>query len=100
PHALRVVQTAPQKQILISDGVTLWLYTPSQKQQLKGDWKAWLKQSHFPLPLIDFVGTLSPERWRSHYTVYFGGLEGHLYKLRFKPNRPDDLPLTLWVSDE
>jgi outer membrane lipoprotein-sorting protein len=100
PTGLRVVQTVPQKQVLVTDGKTFWLHTPSQKQQLKGDWQAWVQRSRFPLPLIDFMGTLSPEHWRSRYKVLFGGYEKPLYKLLFKPLKPEDAALTLWVSEE
>ena len=100
PGLLRVVQKTPEKQVLISDGTTFWLYAPAQKQQLKGDWKAWLKQSGFPLPLIDFVGTFTPELWRSQYKVMFGGYQEPLYELRFEPLHGGVMPLTLWISEE
>jgi chaperone LolA len=100
PQSLKVVQTSPDKQVLISDGDSFWLYTPAQNQQITGDWKAWLKQSNFPLPLIDFIGSFTPERWRSQYRVLFGGHRDHLYELQFKPLRPDVQPLTLWISEE
>jgi chaperone LolA len=100
PQSLRVVQTSPDKQVLISDGETFWLYSPAQNQQLTGDWKAWLKRSQFPLPLIDFLGTFTPERWRSQYRVLFGGHQDKEYELRFKPLKPGLQPLTLWVSED
>ena len=100
PHSLRVEQTAPEKLVLVTRGETVSVYMPAQKQQLTGDWKAWVRQSRFPLPLIDFLGTFTPERWRSHYKVFFGGYDHHLYELRFKPLNPGELPVTLWISDD
>jgi outer membrane lipoprotein-sorting protein len=100
PHSLRVTQKTPEKQILVSDGTTFWLYSPIQQQQLTGSWSAWVKQSHFPLPLIDWAGTLTPERWRSRYTVYYGGFHDRIYELRFQPKQAGDVPITLWVSEK
>ena len=99
PHALKVLQKVPDAQVLISNGTTFWLYSPAQQQELTGNWPAWVKQSHFPLPLLDWVGTLSPDRWKSQYTVLFGGYQDSEYELHFKPNRAGDWPLTLWVSE-
>jgi outer membrane lipoprotein carrier protein len=100
PQRLRVEQKSPDKQTLISDGKTLWLYMPGQKQQLKGDWNAWLKKSRFPSLLLDMIGSFTPERWRRDYEVFFGGYENALYELQFKPKRPDVLPLTIWISED
>ena len=100
PHNLRVTQKTPDKQILVSDGTTFWLYSPAQQQQLTGSWSAWVKQSHFPLPLIDWAGTLTPERWRTRYTVYFAGFHDSLYELHFQPKQPGDVPITLWISEK
>ncbi len=100
PHALRVDQKSPDKQTLVSDGKTFWLYSPAAQQQLKGNWQAWLEQSKFPLPLLDFLGTFTPERWRTQYKVLFGGYANGLYELQFKPLHADDLPVTLWISEE
>jgi outer membrane lipoprotein-sorting protein len=100
PRSLRVVQTTPSRQIVTTDGQTLWLYSPSQQQLLKGDWNAWLKISRFPIVLIDVLGTLTPENWRTRYKALFGGYHDKRYEIHFKPVRPGDYPVTLWVSEE
>jgi len=85
---------------MISDGETFWLYSPAQNQQLKGRWKAWLERSHFPVLLLDFIGTFTPERWRKQYKVLYGEYANNEYELRFLPLSTDDPPVTLWISDE
>src|SRR5215210_6056085 len=60
PQLLRVVQETPQQQVIITDGKSLSLYFPAQKQLLKGDWKAWVEHTKFPLVLLDFIGAFSP----------------------------------------
>ena len=100
PHALRVDQKGPNAQRLISDGATFWLYSAAQKQEVTGDWPTWVQQSHFPLPLLEWAGTLSPDHWKSRYTVLFGGYRAPEYELHFKPLLAGDAPLTLWISEQ
>ncbi len=101
PGHLKITQTEPEKQTILTDGKTLWLYSPKQKQVLKGDWKAWVEHSHFPLVLMDFIGAFGANRWQDRY---HGTLEGHddkQYQIRFVNLAPDTAPAVLLrVADD
>lgn len=99
PQRIRLDQERPEKQTLISDGTTLWLYMPAQQQLLTGDWNAWLRATRFPIEALDFVGHFSPERWRRHFHVLFEGYDPPFYKLLFQPLKPGDPDLTVWISE-
>jgi outer membrane lipoprotein-sorting protein len=101
PSLLVVHQQKPEKLTIVTDGTTLWLYSPKQKQVLKGDWNAWVEHSKFPLVLMNFVGAFNSGSWQERYQ---GTLEAHeegQYKIRFVNRVPDAAPpVVLWVSDQ
>jgi outer membrane lipoprotein-sorting protein len=100
PQYLRVDQEGAGKRRVISDGRTVSVYMPAQNQILTGDWQAWLKATGFPVDALNFVGNVSPARWRSRYQVFLEGSEPHRYRLRFRPVDAREHPLTVWISDE
>lgn len=57
----RIVKQRPEEQIIVSDGKTLAVYTPSFKQMWKGPWKGWQKAAMMPkgfVPINDFATDL------------------------------------------
>lgn len=100
PHHLRITQTSPEKQIIISDGTTVWIHSPSLNQQMVGAWQSWIQKTHFPLPLIDFAGQWSQESWKKRYQILLAGYNDQAYCLLFRARNPEELSLKLWVSDK
>jgi outer membrane lipoprotein-sorting protein len=57
----RIMKQVPEEQIIVSDGKTLSVYTPSFKQMWKGPWRGWQKAAMVPkgfVPLNDFTADL------------------------------------------
>src|SRR6185437_12045029 len=81
PHLLRIDQTKPEAQTIVSDGKHLNIYTPSANQELQGSWLAFLRQAKLPLPLLTFTGDFPSSGWSERYDVLFGGYDDHLYRL-------------------
>lgn len=45
PRNLRLEQTEPEPQMVISSGKTVFIYTPRFRQVIKNSWKGWLSQN-------------------------------------------------------
>ncbi len=100
PHYLRIVQRLPERQEIVSDGKKVWIYSPSLRQQLVGDWKAWLRHTHLPLPLLTWMETLSQQERAGRYEIHEGGYENHLYRLIYHAVHPEDASFTMWISED
>ncbi len=100
PYLLKVDQRLPEKQSLMTDGQSLTIYSPAAGQVMTVDWKSWVRQTHFPVLLLSFVGDFPVSQWPQRYTILFAGYDQHLYKILCKPLQAKDSPVTLWVSDQ
>jgi outer membrane lipoprotein carrier protein len=61
PNRMRIEKTEPDRQVTISDGKTMWVYTPSYKQAWQGSWQGWVKAKAIPpglVPVGGYVGEL------------------------------------------
>jgi len=54
PRSFYIKKTAPLEQQIISDGKSLWVYTPSYGQALVGSWSDWEAIAQFPKGLLNF----------------------------------------------
>src|SRR6185503_6126704 len=48
PDKFRVEHKAPQPQVVVSDGKTLWFYNPARSQVLVDSWENWSQSAGFP----------------------------------------------------
>jgi outer membrane lipoprotein-sorting protein len=100
PSQLKLRQTSPEKLTIFTDGKTLWLYSPKQKQVLKGDWADWVTRSRFPLPLMNFIGAFGSGSWQQDYESKLEAHEDRQYIIVFTPKKPDANTVVLYLSDE
>ncbi len=61
PNKMKISKQSPQNQVTISNGISLWVYTPSYKQVWVGKWKDWLHNGSMPqgiIPVENYVEDL------------------------------------------
>ena len=100
PRSLRIEQTDPERQLVVSDGHSVYVYTPRFHQVLKDSWKHWLSQNLFFPGLSGFSDTL--KKLEEDYTWEILGevqLRGEkTLALRLKKNGTPGESLDLWVG--
>jgi chaperone LolA len=100
PYSLKINQTEPENQILVSDGQRVSLYSPAAGQQIVGEWRAWVERSGFPTVLLTFIGDFPVQQWRDRYTLVFGGYDDGVYRITLNPKQAGDIPVELWISEK
>lgn len=103
PNKMVITKKIPQKQVTISDGKKVWVYTPSYKQVWIGLWTDWVGGGFVPkglVPLQDYVREL-----RENFDLSLGTGTGSETKeavwIQAVPKSPDtDYTLDLLVSTD
>ncbi len=71
PKQFRIEQVYPERQIVVSDGKKLSIYTPRFKQVIEDSWKRWMSQNSFFPGLAGFSGAF--EKLRVNYAWKIDG---------------------------
>lgn len=107
PDLLRVTHTIPERQTVVSDGTSLWVYRESTNQVIQSRLDAWRKSEPMAQGLLDFGNSadLLTKYATEIATVSAPGKDGHRsFTLRLTPKAADkkgddaDFVLTLKSS--
>ena len=102
PDRLRVEQSLPEAQTVVSDGASLWIFRPSTNQVIKTRLESWKKKEPLARGLLEFGGyaDLLKKYEVRLSTVSAPGKDGHReLTLSLKPkDRPDEFELKLYLS--
>lgn len=102
PKQLRIEQNEPEKQLLISDGKTVYVYTPRFNQVIKDSWKKWFsKNLFFPgiAGFVEMIETLKKDyQWTVNGLAQLDGVNTVIVQLTCSDKKRDER-LKLWVSE-
>lgn len=102
PKELRIEQIEPEKQLIVSSGKNVFIYTPRFKQVIQESWNRWFANNLFFPGILGFSETF--QRFKNEYHWEITGtleLNGeklvtvHLQSL----SKEKDHHLNLWVSE-
>jgi outer membrane lipoprotein carrier protein len=103
PDKFRVEHAVPRKQIVVSDGETLWLYNPAQEQVVVDSWKNWAESAGFPKGLTPFQMNPADMQKRYRFTLEdtVGSGKERRSVLRLEPIDPGPWPykIRLWIDE-
>jgi outer membrane lipoprotein carrier protein len=97
PNNFYFKQFNPLEQNIISNGKKVWVYTPSYKQVVVGDWKSWLNSGFIPNSSISM--SLNWGELKKHYSFYYMGEEENCYVIQLTPLKGVNAPPSSVLSD-
>ena len=103
PQMLRLEQEAPERQVIVTQGKSVFIYTPRFKQVLKDSWKNWSRRNSFLPGLFGSSGTLErlekDYAWKMENGENLNGEETVVVSLNSKVEGAGD-GLKLWLGAE
>lgn len=103
PRNIRIEQKAPSSQLIVSEGRTVYVYTPQFRQVLRDSWKKWFSSNVvFPglLTFSDTYGSLKRDyAWEMLPPRNLDGQEMLAVRLRPLDEKKTE-SLELWISPE
>ena len=102
PQSVRIDQESPERQVIVTQGKTVFIYTPRFNQVLKDTWKNWSRKNSFLPGLFGSSGTLDRLEKDYAWTLENGEkLNGEdTVVVRLKPAAEgEDLKLWLGAAD-
>lgn len=101
PRNLRIEQKEPERQLIVSSGKTVFIYTPRFHQVIKDSWNNWFSKNSFFPGLVGFSETLKKLKKDYNWTIVgVDDLNGEeTFSVRLE-NAGDDTGqrLNLWVG--
>lgn len=98
PSGVKITQSKPIQQTIISDGSKVWVYTPEYGQVIQDSWKKWTKNSLVPDSLVNMG-----QNWKDlkkRYVFAYAGKEQAGTVLVLAPREKDVWKIKLWIDPE
>lgn len=103
PKQLRIEQNEPEKQLLVSDGKTVYVYTPRFNQVVKDSWKKWFSKNLFFPGMTGFSEMLQKLKedyqWEIGSADILNGEKTIAVLLRNNRVKNGDERLKLWLGE-
>ena len=104
PKQLRVEQQTPEPQLIVSEGKTIFIYTPRFGQVLKDSWTKWSSQNLLFPGLVTFSNTFQNLKknysWEILESVEINGEKNLVVKLIPTTKTQEKSWLKLWLREQ
>ena len=103
PKQLRIEQNEPEKQLMVSNGKTVYIYTPRFNQVVKDSWNRWFSQNLFFPGLAGFSEMLeklkSEYQWEISSMTVLNGENTIMVQLIPTEKKNSEERLKLWLGE-